>query len=228
MSRRREITRVCVASLIAVLVLFVSLCPRADQIDMQNGDHYIGRILSLTTNTVVLQSDVLGTVTLPRGKIALLTLGASASTNLPVAAAGVNAQVQAPVVPPATAPKLPALTKAPASDKNLIQKVESQYLSEATPEARQKFNQMAGGLLTGRLSVNDIRKEAKSAADQLRALKADAGDDTGMIHTYLAILDNFLKESPPTEVRGGKGEGRGATTNAVVIKPKVGTAPEEE
>src|SRR5258706_13934225 len=123
MSRNREIPRACVASLITILFLFISLALPADQIEMQNGDHYLGKILSLTTNTVVLQSEVLGTVTLPRSKIALLTLGASASTNQPALPVNVNAQLHAPVVPPASAPKPPAAK--PGADKNLIQKVES-------------------------------------------------------------------------------------------------------
>jgi hypothetical protein len=202
------------------LILFVSLVGlRADQVEMQNGDRYLGKIISVNTNTVVLQSEVLGTVTLPRNKIAGLTLGSGASTNLPPIAA--NGQLHPPLVPPATAPRIPVATKKAGAEKSVIQQVESQYLSEATPEVRQKFNQMAGGLLTGRLTVNDIRKEAKSAADQLRALRGDAGDDTGMIDSYLAILDSFLKESP---LPGG------AVTNAAASPPKVkpGAAHEEE
>lgn len=222
MMQNRELRGGCLARLGAVVILFVSmiwLC--ADQIEMQNGDHYLGKVISLSTNTVILQSDVLGTVTLPRSKIALLTLGSSVSTNLPGLPAVSNGQLHAPPVPPANTPKLPAVAKEPGANKHLIQQVQSQYLSEATPEARQKFNQMAGGLLTGRLTVNDIRKEAKSAADQLRALRADAGDDTGMVDSYLAILDNFLKESAPPG---------GAVTNAAAALPKLkpGTARDEE
>lgn len=219
MKRNREMLRSCHVRLGAALIVFVSLLwLRADQIDMQNGDHYLGKVISLSTNAIILQSDVLGTVTLPRNKVALLTLGSSASTNLPGLPAGVNGQLHAPLVPSANAPKLPATMKEPGTDKHLIQKVESQYLAEATPEARQKFNQMAGGLLTGRLTVNDIRKEAKSAADQLRALRGDAGDETGMVDSYLAILDNFLKESAPPG---------GAVTNAAasILKP---VSPHEE
>jgi hypothetical protein len=210
------------------LFLLTSPWLRADQIEMQNGDHYLGKILSVTTNAVVLQSEVLGTVTLPRSKIGLLTLGSSTSTNRPAPAVGANGQLPVSVVPPANAPKVPAATKQPGIDKSLVQKVESQYLSEATPEARAKFNQLAGGLLTGRLSVNDIRKEAKLAADQLRALRGDAGDETGMVDTYLSILDNFLKESGPVEVGSGKGEVRSGVTNGVVSLPKAKPGPSQE
>src|SRR5258707_11573164 len=49
---------------------------RADQVELQNGDHYVGRVVSLSGETLVLQSDVLGTLRLPRGKVASITLGA--------------------------------------------------------------------------------------------------------------------------------------------------------
>src|SRR5262249_5067212 len=58
--------------LIAVsLVFLLSPCfVRADQVHMQNGDNYYGKIVSLDGDTLVLQSDVLGTIQVPRAKIA--------------------------------------------------------------------------------------------------------------------------------------------------------------
>ena len=54
----------------------------ADQVEMQNGDRYLGKVLSLTTDKLVIQSDVLGKLTLPRDKVALITLGATTKTNM--------------------------------------------------------------------------------------------------------------------------------------------------
>ena len=55
-------------SLLAVLtaVLFFSTGLRlgADQVQMQNGDRYSGKVLSMTPATVVLQSEVLGKLSL--------------------------------------------------------------------------------------------------------------------------------------------------------------------
>ena len=57
---------------------------------------------------------------------------------------------------------------------------------------------MVSGLLSGRLTVNDIRAEAKSAVDQLKELKRDLGEDGGgAFDGYLAILENFLRETAP-------------------------------
>ena len=50
--------------------------------------------------------------------------------------------------------------------------------------------------MSGKLDVNDIRAEAASAANQIRALKRDLGDDAGWaMDGYLAILDTFLRET---------------------------------
>ena len=50
--------------------------------------------------------------------------------------------------------------------------------------------------MNGSLSVSDIRKEAKAAADQLRAAKRDLGPEASeAFDGYLAILDAFLRDS---------------------------------
>src|SRR6266511_3578584 len=74
---------------VAVLVIG-TICPRSDRVEMQNGDRYFGRVLSLNTNTLILQSDVFGTVHLPRGKVALITLGADIPANVPGALSSPN------------------------------------------------------------------------------------------------------------------------------------------
>src|SRR6266853_357830 len=70
--------RLCFDVLLRVAVLGLAvplLCARADQVEMQNGDRYVGTVLSLNANTLSLKSEVLGTITLPRNKIALVALG---------------------------------------------------------------------------------------------------------------------------------------------------------
>jgi len=185
----------------AALLLFVAAdWLLADQVEMQNGDRYAGQVLSLNTNIVVFQSDVLGTVQLPRAKVAVITLGAGSATNSPALPSLTNAQVSAPSATPAnTAPNLSPALRQLGANTNLIQQVQKQFLSGAGPEANTKFNDLLGGLMSGRLSVDDIRAEAKSAADQLRALQRESGEDAGFAtDAYLAILDHFLKETAPS------------------------------
>jgi hypothetical protein len=200
--------------LIACALLMLLAAPLrmwGDQIEMHNGDRYVGQVLSLDAKSVVLQSAVLGTVRLQRSKVAVITLGPAQATNSPA--------LPSPAAGAATA----ATNAAPAlrglgANTNLIQQVQNQFLSGAGPEANAKFNELLGGLMSGKLSVEDIRTEAKAAADQLRPLKRESGEDAGFAASaYLAILDHFLKETAPS----------GDATNAPALSPTLKPPPAE-
>ncbi len=193
-----------VAALAVILAVGAS---RADQVQMLNGDRYVGKVLSLTTNTLVLSNSMLGTIKVPREKVASVSFAGAPSN----AASRTNA----------AAPSQPA-TNAPASDladvasqlrssPALIQRIESQFLAGAGPEAKQKFNELLGGVMNGKITMADLRAQAQSAADQLRAARDELGEDAGFaIDGYLAILDSFLKNS---------GSGTAATAPKAPTKP---------
>lgn len=194
----------------------------ADQIEMQNGDHFAGQVLSLSTNVLVLQSDLLGTLNLPRAKVAVITLGADPLTSSPA----LPSLTGSPARPPSIASANGATNLSPALRKlgtstNLIEQVQKQLLGGAGDEANNKFNEMLGGLMTGKLSVDDIRAQAQSAADQLRKLRREGGEEAGFAtDAYLAILDHFLKETTPAV------PATNAPTRASLSKAK--PAPEED
>jgi hypothetical protein len=55
---------------------------------------------------------------------------------------------------------------------------------------------MVNGLLSGQLNLNDVRREAQSAAEQLRALKREPGPDADdSLDACLKVLDTFIKET---------------------------------
>jgi hypothetical protein len=96
------------------------------------------------------------------------------------------------------------------TQSNLANQVRAQFLATASPEANQKFDQMLNDLGTGKMSIADLRAQARDAANQLRALEKEAGEDsTGTMGLYLSILDNFLAETEGTT---------GAVTNNAVRK----------
>jgi hypothetical protein len=65
-----------------------------------------------------------------------------------------------------------------------------------SPEAASNYDEMVNGLMSGKLNMDELRREAKSSADQLRALKRDLGPEAGdSLDAYLDVLDNFLKET---------------------------------
>src|ERR1700728_853981 len=83
--------------LVILLLVPISMV-RADRIEMQNGDRYSGAVLSMTPETVILQSEVLGQLKLPRNKVSTISLGAA--TNASHLAISTNAP--APASPVAT------------------------------------------------------------------------------------------------------------------------------
>ena len=163
--------------LCAALVLFATASSLpADQVELQNGDRYVGHVLSLNSNSVVLQSELLGTLRLPRSKVAVITLGPAGATSSPALPLSATASTIPPSAASANAvSNLPSALPGLGMNTNLMQQVQKQFLSGAGPEANAKFNELLSGLMSGKLSVEDIRAEAKTAADQLRALQRESG-----------------------------------------------------
>jgi len=177
----------------------------ADQIDMHNGDHYNGKLIGVTTNTVVFQSDVLGKIMVPREKVASIVTGTKVVTNVASAAPATATPVLAA---PVTAPASPAVGKTKQTDlaaaiqqlgsqPGAVDEVQKKFLNGTDPAVNDKFNQVLNGLTTGQIKISDLRSQAKSAADQLRAMKKELGNSeaTDALDGYLAVLDTFLKET---------------------------------
>ena len=200
-----QLRKMSTAFCAVTFLLLLSFAALGDVVQMQNGDRYVGKIVAMTNDVVFVQSEVLGLVKVPREKVAAITLGTAtpqppatpAATTPPAAAATqqTNTVVRVSSVPGTNATTdFQALLRQQPNSAKLMEQVKSQYLADASPEAQAKFNDMMGGLISGKLTVSDIRREAKSAADQLRALKKELGDQAGDLDGYLQILDHFLSE----------------------------------
>jgi hypothetical protein len=175
---------------VAGSLLFFPFCTKGDQVEMQNGDRYSGKVLSYTNNVILLTNDFAGTITLPRTNVARVLIGTVAS---------------GPAAPPKTEsavvlPKLPTNSFAnldKSSTAEQAAKVRQDLLGDANPAAKAKFDEMLGDITTGKISLGDLRAQAVSAATQLRQLKKELGsqsDDT--LDGYLTVLESFIKEVP--------------------------------
>lgn len=189
-----------------VFMSAASLWLRADQVELQNGDRISGKVLSLSADAVVLDSEILGKITVPRKKVASVAFGTNtiapaAAVNLPRVSVPTNTPVAATLIVPAkTNADLSAALRGPGLDTTAIQQIREQMLG-GSREAAGKYDEMVRGLLSGSISMDDLRREARSSADQLRQLKRDLGSDAGdSLDGYLEVLDNFLKDagSPST------------------------------
>jgi len=203
------------------LVLPMAFDARADMIELTNGDHYRGSVISMTPSNVVFMSEIQGMVKLPRAKIAQITLHdvvpkTVATTNQaadPTASTAATARPQnvgAPLIMSGantTTFTSTGVTAAPSDalvqqmrqqgvDPKLIDQVKQQILEKASPEAAHQFDQTVTGLMSGNISVKDIRAQAQSSIAQIKAAKAEFGPDVGdALDGYLVVLEKFVQES---------------------------------
>lgn len=199
--------------MIGIVALSLLRQTHADQIEMVNGDRYQGKIISLNSNEVVMNSDMLGLVKVPRGKVSGITAGAAISPAAPGTAT--KQIVQSPPAvgaPTARTPVAAVQVKTNTSpglnlselqtNTALAKQVQSKYLAEAGPEATAKYNEMLKDLFSGKMSIADLRGQAKRAADQLRGYKKELGSEAGSeLDEYLAILDKFVNEAAEDDVK---------------------------
>ena len=185
----------------------------ADQVEMSNGDRYAGRVLSMSADTLVLQSEVLGNLRLPRAKISTISLEprpAASATNVARFAlrapkprtgsgsAGTNTLARSSErVSTNASSQFSAALQQLGANTNMLRQVQEQFLTGAGPEAQAKFNSLMGGLLNGNIDLAGLRAEAKSTLQQARSMRGDMGEQGATLDSYLAILDSFLKETEP-------------------------------
>src|SRR4051812_47839866 len=111
---------------------------RADVVELINGDHYRGTVISMTQSTVDFQSEVQGRVKLPREKVATITLHESAarpSANVttPPAGAVPSAPSAANAAPGNQADAVVQQMRQQGIDPKLIDQVQEQIFGKASP-----------------------------------------------------------------------------------------------
>jgi hypothetical protein len=183
-----------------ILLLLVAPGLRADVLEMQNGDRYSGKVISVSPDTVVWNSDMLGKIIVPRSKVAGLSFGTNVATPK---AANVTAPPVSTNLPVATAPvtlantnlDLSAAFRQLGANTNFVGQIRQQMMA-GNPVAARKYDEMVSGLLSGQLSVSDVRQQAQTAAAQLRELKRQLGPEADeSLDGYLQVLDSFIKET---------------------------------
>jgi hypothetical protein len=192
-------------SFILSLAAFLSLgatASSADQITLRNGDILNGKVLAVTTDTLTIQDNTLGTLSLARAKVSIITFGMAATVVPPSAIPFTGTPQTTPKSTSSanTSPALQAMFGEIREHSNLVQAVEAQVLgSSASPAAINKFNELLDGLSTGQLDMNGLRAEAQSAANQLQEYKKEMGPNADAeVDSYLSILNGFLRETAPT------------------------------
>ncbi len=171
------------AVLISLLVV-VAQVGRADVVECVNGDRYNGKVLSMDETAVKLQSEIAGTLTIPRVRIVGISFREGPAR--PIAKAGTNG--------PALNPNKIRF------DSASIDRVQNEFLATASPEANQLFQEMVRGVQSGQVNLGDIRSQAATTLKELREARKDLGDDdmAELLDAYGEMLERFINETRPS------------------------------
>ncbi|MBI4324501.1 MAG: hypothetical protein HY674_04485 [Chloroflexi bacterium] len=180
------------------LLLWWPAAAKADQVEMENGDRYVGKVLLVDDKEVRLQSEIHGPMRLPRAKVVLISFREKA-------AAAKAAPPQPSAGKPVTAEALPQ-NPINGLDPKLLKQVEQEILGGAGPEANSMFTDLMKGYMSGAITVEDIQARARTSLTELKSLKNDLGEEVGpLLDGYIAILEKFVnesKESSPDKAAG--------------------------
>ena len=191
----------------AMSVLLAVPSVNADTIQLVNGDTVSGKVVSLDFNQVKLETELLGNLVIARDRVAVIAFG---DRVIPGRASPMPAKA-APNSAPKTVIGQPKAVGVDAAveqlktqgiDPNFLSTLEKKFPLLANEEAQDYFNNTVGGLLSGKIGVSDVRKDAVRARDQLEDLREDFGDEFGpgidtMLNAYLGILNKFIRETDP-------------------------------
>lgn len=180
-------------------IAFISSSMLADSVELSNGDVLHGKVVSLDGSLLKLRSEVHGEMSIARDKVARISLGdgpAKPASEKPAAKGKAEAEVN-------PQDRARQLLKDGVNPKDLAA-LQQQFPALATsPQAQKYFNDTVAGLVSGKLDVQDLRKDAIKARNELKALQADLkkqlGDDGGMLDGYLSILEKFIAETEPAK-----------------------------
>lgn len=185
------------------LLLGAGFALHADEVNMQNGDRYVGKVVSVSADTVVLDSEMLGRIKVPRQFVVSLGIGSAAAkmpspTNASLKTiSGVVAAAADTNTPTADGAGLVTALRSLGGNTNFIGEIRQKMLL-GSPEANAKYDELINGLLSGKLNLSDLRQQAQTSAEQLKSLKRELGPDAGdSLDGYLELLERFLNEVPP-------------------------------
>jgi hypothetical protein len=107
-------------------------------------------------------------------------------------------------------------------DPALTKQLQQTFPLMATPSVQKYFNDTVGGLITGNINVQDVRKQAIAVRKQIDDLEKDLGPEAkAALAPYSGILDHFIRETaPPTQ-----GSPESAPQPGAAKRPKSNAGP---
>ena len=201
----------------SLAVVAVSPFSLADRLQLSNGDEIQGRLVEIADGVIKFEHEVLGEFTVPRDKVHAIELGPKRGGNR-IMADGTEAGPETPeevidrlVNPEMDADAVKRLEKGArqfgtpqdAVDQLRREGVDAKMMSQlhsllpgfGSPEVQDAFRDRVEGLMTGSLTIDDIRNEAIDVRGQLKELMDDLGPSGAALGGYYGILDGFIKKT---------------------------------
>lgn len=174
-----------------------TISTQAETIYLINGDQIQAKVVSLDEQSLSLQSDILGSLTIPRSKVARIDFvqllpGAALSGR---ATQGIHAPATAQTTQPSLPTSIPGILNTADQDQ-LIQQVQQQLLTTAGPEANEMYQELVQGVMAGSVNVPQLKSMAQDTVNQIEELQAELGEDVGFaLDGYLGILKGFIQKA---------------------------------
>ena len=184
----------------ALLASLLVSAVRAETVELVNGDVLHGQVTLLDKKQLTIRSELLGELKIPRSQVASITLVARKKES------GSRAK-QETSKSGGTPEDVLRQLRTEGVDASAMSTLKKQFPLLGTPGVSQYVNDKLSALITGRLDLQDIRKDAVRARDQLNSLKKDLGPEANALNGYLSILESFIRETAPIderETRGGQ------------------------
>ena len=176
----------------------------AEIVELKNGETLRGQLVSVNARALTFNSETLGNLSIDREKVAAIFLvedrfaTSKSSSVRPSPSPQVSNENELLKGFPSVQDVLKQL-QTDGLPNDAVSDLKKQFPMLENPEVKEYFMNRVGGLMLGRISIDDIRNDAIDARDQIRDLEKDLGPQASRaLEGYLSILDGFIQETAPT------------------------------
>jgi hypothetical protein len=195
----------------------------AEVIELKSGDIIQADLLQVTEKTLRIRHELFGEVDIPRAKVhAIVMTDPETGTTKKVNPDGSKAKQETPkqVIDrlvnkdfgPKAVKELEKGARRQQSPRDAVEQLKREGIDPdlnrslhmmlpgfGAPKVQDYFNSRVDGLMQGSIDIDDIRKDAIGARDQLREIMDDLGQDGAALQGYYSILDNFIQKTKPAD-----------------------------
>lgn len=206
-------------TLLSFALLVGSPTLRGEVIQLNSGETIHGELIEVNSKHLKIRHEIFGEIEVPRNKVLAIVLSDTKDGKV-VKPDGSDAEPETPkqVIDrltnkdfgPQALKRLERGAKRQATPQDAVDQLRREGVDPrlkdqlhmmlpgfGAPEVQGYFNGSVEGLMNGSITLQDIRKDAINARDQLHEIMEDLGPDAAALQGYFSILDNFIDKTAP-------------------------------